>query len=95
MKPDCLNSVLDLPPAQILRMRAASGVTILCESGILWVTQEGSPRDEFLSAGESLCLVGAGLVLVEAMGDAAARLTLCPRDASGRAFGAFHVRAAF
>ncbi len=52
MKPDSQNSVLELLPAQVLRLRAASGVTISCDSGTLWITQEGRERDDFLFAGE-------------------------------------------
>src|SRR5258708_26482716 len=54
MNPDSLNRVLELPPRQVLRLRAAAGVTISCDAGALWLTQEGHTRDDFLSAGGSL-----------------------------------------
>ena len=59
------------------------------------MTQEGIAHDYFLSAGESLRIVSAGVTLVEALGEPIARLTLCPRHASDRAITAFQARAAF
>ena len=73
MKPDSQDCVLDLLPAQVLRLRAAPGVTIICDGGTLWVTQEGMARDDFLSAGESLCIACAGMTLVEAVGGSGSR----------------------
>ena len=95
MKPDSRNSVLELLPAQVLRLRAASGVTISCDSGTLWITQEGRERDDFLSAGKSLCVASAGVTLVEAMGGAVAALTLRAGHASSRSVRTFHARMAF
>lgn len=95
MEPDSQQYVLALLPAQILRLRAASGVTIRCDGGTLWVTQEGMARDDFLPAGESLCIVSAGMTLVEAVGGAVATLTLRARHASGRPISAFPDRATF
>jgi hypothetical protein len=95
MKPNPKDSVLELLPAQILRLHAAAGVTIHCDDGTLWVTQEGLARDDFLSAGESLCIVSDGVALAETIGNTAARLTLLARHASGRATTAFEARVAF
>jgi hypothetical protein len=92
MKPESRNSDLDLQPAQILRMRAASGVIIRCDSGMVWITQEGRARDDFLSAGDSLCITSSGITLVEAMGNAAASLAL-RRSASQCAPGIIRSRA--
>jgi hypothetical protein len=93
MKPDSRNSVFDLQPAQILRMRAALGLIIRCDSGTVWITQEGRAHDDFLSAGDSLCITSSGITLVEAMGNAAASLTL-RRIASQCAPGIIRARAA-
>lgn len=95
MKPDSKTSVLELLPRQVLRLQAAAGVTIHCDEGTLWVTQEGLARDDFLSAGESLCIVSDGVTLAEAIGNTAARLTLLARHASGRATSAFQARVVF
>ncbi len=93
MKSDSRNSVLDLKPVQVLRLRAASGVTIRCDSGMLWITQEGRAIDDFLSAGDSLCISSSGMTLVEAMGNVVARLTL-RRSAGGCVPGIFRPRTA-
>jgi hypothetical protein len=94
MKPDLKDSVLELLPMQVLRLHAAAGVTIDCDNGTLWVTQEGLARDDFLSAGESLCIVSDGVTLVEAVGGAIARLTLRARHASERVVRTFQARSA-
>ena len=88
------NSVLDLALAQILRLRGAAGKTINCEAGTLWVTQEGSLRDDILLAGQSLCIASAGITLVEAVGGAPARLKLHDRCAPERAAAAFQAHTA-
>ena len=95
MKTALRNSVLELPLAQILRLRGAAGNTISCESGTLWVTQEGRLRDDFLSVGQSLCIASAGTTLVEAVGGAPARLRLHARCAPAREVTAFAARTAF
>ena len=94
MKTSLQNSVLELRPAQILRLCRAAGKTISCEAGTLWVTQEGRMRDDFLSAGQSLCIASAGTTLVEAVGGAPARLKLHACCAPERAAAAFQARTA-
>ena len=95
MKANIQDCVLDLPPAKVLRLCAASGLVIRCDGGILWVTQEGIARDDFLSAGESFCIVSAGMTLVEAVRGSTARLTLRIRHPSDRVIGDFQSRASF
>lgn len=89
MKPDSQDCVLDLLPAQVLRLHAAVGATINCNDGIVWVTQEGRARDDFLAAGKSLCIDSDGVTLVEAIGDKSARLTLHAPHACGRVISSF------
>jgi len=74
--------VVDVLPQQMLRLRAHAGTTLTCQSGTLWITQEGVLRDDFLSAGESLCIESPGLVLAQVAGLSPARLAL--REAAGR-----------
>lgn len=95
MKSALQDCVLELVPGQVLRLRAAVGATIRCDGGIVWVTQEGRARDDFLAAGESLGVTSAGVTLVEAMGDAVARLTLRACHAPRSAIRMFQARAAF
>jgi DUF2917 family protein len=95
MKTDLQNPILELRPAQILRLRGAAGKTISCEGGTLWVTQEGRLRDDFLSAGQRLCIASAGTTLVEAVGGAPASLRLQARCAPEHAVAAFQPRTAY
>lgn len=85
---------IDLQPAGIFRMSGAAGVVIRCESGVLWVTQENRPRDDFLCAGQSLSVISAGVTVVEAVGELAARIKLC-RPAKPVANPVLQPRAAF
>ena len=48
-----------------------SGDAIVCNSGILWVTQEGDPEDYLLKKGEQFVANRHGVVVVEAMTDSA------------------------
>ena len=68
--------VIDLLPQQMLRLRGQAGTTLVCQSGTLWITQEGVLRDDFLSAGEALCVESTGLILAQASGRGPARLGL-------------------
>ena len=95
MKTVLHNSVLELPLGKILRLRGAAGKTIGCEGGTLWVTQEGKLRDDFLSAGQTLCIACAGTTLVEAVGGAPARLKLHTRCAPEHAVAGFQARTAY
>lgn len=42
---------------------------LLCEKGILWVTQSGDHRDHLLAAGQNLIIKKQGRVLIEALQD--------------------------
>lgn len=88
MKHDFQDCILNLLPSQVVRLHEALGVTIRCNNGIVWVTQEGCARDDFLCAGTSLCIAADGLTLVEAIGDKAASLTLRARHAFGHVLSA-------
>jgi hypothetical protein len=72
---------LDPPPlrlmmaaGQLLRLEAARGREVRCEAGHLWITEEAQPCDVWLAAGQRVRLVGEGLALLEAQGEA--RLTI-------------------
>jgi hypothetical protein len=54
--------------------RVAPGETIFCEDGIVWITQDGDNGDYILTAGETFVSKSRGMLLVEAMRDAALRL---------------------
>jgi len=56
-----------LAPGDILRIHDASGQRITVVRGMVWVTQEGDPRDVFLSDGEDFAFERTGTALVEAI----------------------------
>jgi hypothetical protein len=58
---------LALAAGELVRLDAAQGVEVACESGRLWITEEAQPRDVWLSAGESVRLQGRGVAVLEAL----------------------------
>jgi len=79
MKVEIENAAIELDPAQSLRLKGAAGVRIVCRSGIVWVTQEGVLRDDFLRPGEALTLRSRGVTLAQAMGRALISIEARPR----------------
>lgn len=66
---------LSLPPgsltlkhAQIQSLRHAKGIIIHCQTGVLWLSEEGDARDIVLHAGQRYCLQTEGLIVLEAIG---------------------------
>jgi Protein of unknown function (DUF2917) len=55
-----------LKPNQVATVRGGLGKTIVCDSGSVWVTQDGDPRDVILRAGESFTLDRKGPALLQA-----------------------------
>jgi hypothetical protein len=46
------------------------GSTLICDNGILWVTQAGDRHDYVLLPGQKMTVTRKGKVLIEAMRDA-------------------------
>jgi hypothetical protein len=67
-------ALIMLAPRQLHDIPDASGVTITCRSGAVWITVDGDPNDYVLEAGQSFALHERGRVLVYALG--AARIDL-------------------
>jgi len=51
---------------QVVKVRGGVGHSIVCDSGTVWVTQTGDPRDIVLAAGKSFTIDRNGLALVQA-----------------------------
>lgn len=62
MNETCL---IALPAGRIARLQRAAGLWVEVRSGRLWLTEAGDPQDHFLRAGESHCIAGRGLVILE------------------------------
>lgn len=60
---------------QVLKVRGGRGHSIVCDSGSVWLTQEGDARDIVLNAGEAFTLDRRGLTLVLAFEPGAIRIT--------------------
>ena len=62
-------SITKLAKGEILRVDNALGQSIVVVGGMVWVTQEGDPRDTFLSDGESFVFNHRGTALAQAITD--------------------------
>jgi hypothetical protein len=64
---------------EVARIEACRGILLSVQYGTVWITQAGSIKDVFVSAGESFLLDGSGSTLVSLGGsEATAALTLAP-----------------
>lgn len=61
------NARLALPKEGLIALRDGRNTRITCLEGTLWVTQEGTIKDEVLEAGQSLVIQYPGLALVTAL----------------------------
>lgn len=69
-----IGRMIKLQRGQLLRMLDGAGTTVTAHSGAVWITEQDSPRDVMLRAGESHRLAGSGLALLEAFSDASISL---------------------
>lgn len=67
-------STIALPAGALLRLAAPRGLQVTCETGHVWITEEDQPDDVWLAAGQRVALVGEGLAVLEAKGDARLRI---------------------
>jgi hypothetical protein len=63
-----------LAAGEVLRITAPRGLEVACEAGHLWITEEGMPDDVWLGPGQRVRLVGDGLAVLEAKGEARLRI---------------------
>ena len=64
---DFLSAATSLASQSLLKLHDARGRKLLVIDGMVWVTQDGDPRDVFIGAGESFEFDRAGLTLVQAL----------------------------
>jgi hypothetical protein len=65
------DSVLELHPHNLLNAdQIDAGTTILCEEGILWLTQSNDMKDYMLEAGDSVTVDHGHKILIEAISEA-------------------------
>ena len=64
---DLLSAATTLSADSLMRLTDARGRKVLVIDGLVWVTQDGDPRDIFVGAGESFEFDRAGLTLVQAL----------------------------
>lgn len=67
-------AMLDLDRLQIVKLHGARGVRLTCRMGMLWVTQEGILRDDFLAPKCGMTIETDGTVLIEALSASSASL---------------------
>ena len=69
------NTTFQLPRRSFHRaLKTQPGTTVVCEQGILWLTQSEDLQDYFLQPGEQMVIEKKGNVLIEAM--SAARVSI-------------------
>lgn len=74
MKMNLSEATLDLDRLQIVKLHGARGVRLICRTGMLWVTQEGILRDDFLAPNCGVTIETDGIVLIEALSASSANL---------------------
>ena len=68
-------NTLQLPRRSFHRaIKTQPGTTVVCEQGILWLTQSEDAQDYFLQPGEQMVIEKKGNLLIEAM--SAARVSI-------------------
>lgn len=65
---------ITLAPGDLLRIERPRGLEVHCERGHLWITEEAQPDDVWLAPGQRVRLVGDGLAVLEAKGEAQLRI---------------------
>ena len=59
---------------ELIRLQAPRGRQVTVEAGHVWITEEAQPCDVWLGPGQRVRLVGEGLAVLEAKGDARLRI---------------------
>ena len=74
MTPNTYPQSVLLAAGELLRIEAPRGLEVHAERGHLWITEEAQPDDVWLAPGQRVRLVGTGLAVIEAKGEARLRI---------------------
>jgi len=74
MKIEVAAPALSLAKNQVLALPSAEGACVTSDAGIVWITQDGDPRDIVLAPGETFCLERGTPTLVQAFAPARIRI---------------------
>ena len=85
-------STVNLARDGLIAIRDAAGTRVFCQSGSLWITQEGEVKDAVLSPGETLTIRNRGLTLITALQTSALALLERQSPAPGDALPHRHRR---
>jgi uncharacterized protein (DUF3084 family) len=58
---------LDLVRGNMVRIKDGRGLMVRVVSGEVWITEEGDPRDRFVTAGRLVRIASSGVTLVSAL----------------------------
>jgi ferric-dicitrate binding protein FerR (iron transport regulator) len=72
-----VQSRLDLVRGNMVRIEDGRGMMVRVASGEVWITEEGDPRDRFVTAGRDVRITSRGVTLVSALSRSA--ISLSPR----------------
>jgi hypothetical protein len=61
-----LGTPIGIPSGSLLRIENGAGVLVYVWEGELWITEDGSPKDHVLQAGQSYQVSGSGATLAQA-----------------------------
>jgi hypothetical protein len=61
---------VDLQRGGIVSVREGAGGSVTAHAGLVWITEQDSPRDVLLHSGQSFTFRRPGLALVQAFSDA-------------------------
>ena len=68
---------LELVRGNMVRIEDGRGMTVRVASGEVWITEEGDPRDRFVTAGRVMRITSRGVTLVSALSRSS--ISLSPR----------------
>jgi hypothetical protein len=66
---------LDLVRGNMVRIEDGRGMMVRVVSGSVWITEEGDPRDRFVTAGRYVRIVSSGVTLLSAFSRSSIALT--------------------